>query len=93
MPAADLDGSDVFGERGGDEKALRRRISLVFQDPFSYEPPHRAGAAIGEPLWVHRLAKGKRARPGGCGTARARGSSGGVRLAVSTELSADSVNG
>jgi peptide/nickel transport system ATP-binding protein len=61
---ADLDGSDVFGVRGGAEKALRRRISLVFQDPFSsLNPRIRAGAAIGEPLWVHRLAKGKRARP------------------------------
>jgi peptide/nickel transport system ATP-binding protein len=60
---AELDGSDVFGVRGGAEKALRRRISLVFQDPFSsLNPRIRAGAAIGEPLWVHRLAKGKRAR-------------------------------
>jgi peptide/nickel transport system ATP-binding protein len=60
---AELDGSDVFGVRGGAEKALRRRISLVFQDPFSsLNPRIRAGAAIGEPLWVHRLAKGKRGR-------------------------------
>jgi peptide/nickel transport system ATP-binding protein len=60
---AELDGSDVLGVRGGAEKALRRRISLVFQDPFSsLNPRIRAGAAIGEPLWVHRLAKGKRGR-------------------------------
>jgi peptide/nickel transport system ATP-binding protein len=55
--------TDVFNVRGGAEKALRRRISLVLQDPFSsLNPRIRAGAAIGEPLWVHRLAKGKRAR-------------------------------
>jgi len=58
--AASLDG---LGVRGAAVKALRRRISLVFQDPFSsLNPRTRAGAAIGEPLWVHRLAKGKQAR-------------------------------
>ena len=61
--SASLDGTDVFGVRGAAEKALRRRISLVFQDPFSsLNPRVRAGAAIAEPLWVHRLAKGKGAR-------------------------------
>ncbi len=61
--SASLDGTDVFGVRGAAEKALRRRISLVFQDPFSsLNPRVRAGTAIAEPLWVHRLAKGKGAR-------------------------------
>ncbi|MHC9293718.1 ABC transporter ATP-binding protein [Mycobacterium sp. LTG2003] len=56
---ATLDGADVFA--GG--RDLRRRISLVFQDPFaSLNPRARVGAAIGEPLQVHRLAKGRRAR-------------------------------
>ncbi|KUI02998.1 ABC transporter ATP-binding protein [Mycobacterium sp. IS-3022] len=60
---ATLDGADVFGVRGSAEKALRRRIGLVFQDPFSsVNPRARVGAAIGEPLIVHRLAKGRRAR-------------------------------
>ncbi len=61
--SASLDGTDVFDVRGAAEKALRRRISLVFQDPFSsLNPRTRAGTAIAEPLWVHRLAKGKRGR-------------------------------
>lgn len=56
---ATLDGLDVFGAG----RELRRRISLVFQDPFSsLNPRTRIGAAIGEPLQVHRLAKGRRAR-------------------------------
>jgi peptide/nickel transport system ATP-binding protein len=61
--AATLDGTDVFGVRGAAEKALRRRISLVFQDPYSsLNPRTRVGTAIGEPLSVHALAKGRRAR-------------------------------
>jgi peptide/nickel transport system ATP-binding protein len=55
---ASLDGTDVFGVRRREEKALRRRISLVLQDPFSsLDPRTRVGVAIGEPLVVHRLAK------------------------------------
>jgi peptide/nickel transport system ATP-binding protein len=60
---AELDGTDVLGVRGGAEKALRRRISLVFQDPFSsLNPRLRVAAAIDEPLRVHRLVKGRQAR-------------------------------
>ncbi|MDT5327250.1 MAG: peptide/nickel transport system ATP-binding protein ddpF [Mycobacterium sp.] len=58
-----LDGTDVFTVRRADEKALRRRISLVFQDPFSsLDPRTPVGAAVGEPLIVHRLVNGKAAR-------------------------------
>jgi peptide/nickel transport system ATP-binding protein len=60
---ATLGATDVFGVRGADEKALRRRMSLVFQDPFSsLNSRTRVGVAIAEPLFVHRLAKGKRGR-------------------------------
>lgn len=59
--SATLDGVDVFGVRGRDRKALRRRIGLVLQDPFSsLDPRMRVGAAVSEPLVVHRLAKGRR---------------------------------
>ncbi|RDH79869.1 ABC transporter ATP-binding protein [Mycolicibacterium moriokaense] len=61
--SAELDGIDVFGVRGSQEKALRRRISLVFQDPYSsLNPRTRVGTAIAEPLRVHGLAKGRQAR-------------------------------
>lgn len=60
---ATLDGTNVFDVKGAAEKGLRRRISLVFQDPFSsLNPRARAGTAIAEPLRVHGLAKGKQAR-------------------------------
>jgi peptide/nickel transport system ATP-binding protein len=58
-----LGGDDVFAVRGASQKALRRRIGLVFQDPFSsLDPRRQVGAAIGEPLSVHRLVRGKRER-------------------------------
>lgn len=60
---ATLGNTDVLGVRGAAEKALRRRISLVFQDPFSsLNARNRIGTAVGEPLRVHGLAKGRRAR-------------------------------
>jgi peptide/nickel transport system ATP-binding protein len=58
-----LERADVIGVRGSAEKALRRRMSLVFQDPFSsLNPRARVGVSVGEPLWVHRLVRGGRAR-------------------------------
>ncbi|MEZ0360143.1 dipeptide ABC transporter ATP-binding protein [Mycobacterium sp. SA01] len=60
---ATLDGVDILGVRGADEKALRRRISLVLQDPFAaLDPRSRIGSAIAEPLAVHRIRRGKSAR-------------------------------
>jgi peptide/nickel transport system ATP-binding protein len=58
-----LDGDDVLGVRGRAEKALRRRIGLVFQDPFSsLNPRNRVGSAVAEPLRVHGLVTDKRER-------------------------------
>ncbi len=54
---ATLDGVDVA------DKSMRRRISLVFQDPFSaLNPRQTVEAAIAEPLRSHRLADGRRGR-------------------------------
>jgi peptide/nickel transport system ATP-binding protein len=62
-----LDGADLLAARrsGGRraEKALRRRIGLVLQDPFSsLNPRMPVGTSVGEPLVVHGLADGKGAR-------------------------------
>jgi peptide/nickel transport system ATP-binding protein len=62
-----LDGTDLLAVRraGGRraERRLRRRVSLVFQDPFSsLDPRAPVGAAVGEPLTVHRLVEGKAQR-------------------------------
>jgi len=60
---AQLDGVDVFDVRGAAGRALRRKIGLVFQDPFSsLNPRMRVQTAIEEPLRVHGLAKGRSGR-------------------------------
>src|SRR5712691_12323818 len=57
-----FDGQDItnMGER--ELRPLRRRMQIVFQDPFaSLNPRHSVGRIIGEPLRVHGLARGKSA--------------------------------
>ena len=54
-----FDGSDVSSARGRDLVALRRRMQIVFQDPFSSLNPRRTiGQALTEPVRVHKLASG-----------------------------------
>lgn len=56
---ATLDGVDVLHVKGSAARALRRRIGLVFQDPFSsLNPRARVQNSIAEPLVVHRLTDG-----------------------------------
>jgi len=41
-------------------KALRRDMQIIFQDPYSsLNPRMTVGAIVGEPLLVHRIARGK----------------------------------
>jgi ABC-type oligopeptide transport system ATPase subunit len=49
-----LDGEDFLSLRGAGLKAARRKMQMVFQDPFgSLNPRHRVADIIGEPLVVH----------------------------------------
>jgi oligopeptide/dipeptide ABC transporter ATP-binding protein len=62
-----LAGVDLARLEGEDLRAARRKAQMVFQDPFaSLDPRMRIGDSIGEPLFVHGLARGAalRARVG-----------------------------
>ncbi len=56
-----FEGTDVTKLRGNGLRAMRRRMQIIFQDPYSsLNPRMTAGTIIGEPLVVHGLAKSKR---------------------------------
>jgi oligopeptide/dipeptide ABC transporter ATP-binding protein len=56
-------GQDVRAARGTALVALRRRMQIVFQDPYSSLNPRRTiGRTLTEPLSVHGLARGEQAR-------------------------------
>jgi peptide/nickel transport system ATP-binding protein len=51
-----LDGRDVTAARGPALREIRRRIAMVFQDPFaSVDPRRRIRDTVAEPLDVHGL--------------------------------------
>ncbi|MCK1637509.1 dipeptide ABC transporter ATP-binding protein [Bradyrhizobium sp. 157] len=52
-----FDGRDVRGLSGGDLRAMRRNMQIVFQDPFaSLNPRMTVGAILGEAFTIHALA-------------------------------------
>jgi ABC-type oligopeptide transport system ATPase subunit len=54
-----FDGVDLLRTSRGQMRALRRRMQIVFQDPFgSLDPRMTVLELVGEPLAVHRLARG-----------------------------------
>ena len=53
-------GADITESSGRALRALRRHLQIIFQDSFgSLNPRLSIGAAIGEPLIVHGLARGR----------------------------------
>ena len=62
-PAAgriEFDGRDLHGLAVPERKALKRRMQVVFQDPFaSLNPMLTVGRIIGEPIAHHGLARGR----------------------------------
>jgi oligopeptide/dipeptide ABC transporter ATP-binding protein len=52
-------GKDVLAMGAGELRALRRRMQIVFQDPFSSLNPRMSiGSIVREGLTIHRLAEG-----------------------------------
>ena len=58
-----FDGIDLFAEPAGAMRALRKRMQMIFQDPFgSLNPRMTVAGIVGEPLKVHRLCPTRRER-------------------------------
>ncbi len=56
-----FEGKDLTAVKGEELRKMRRRMQMIFQDPYaSLNPRMTVGSIIGEPLEVHNI--GKRAR-------------------------------
>jgi oligopeptide transport system ATP-binding protein len=55
-----FDGADLVNLKGEDLRLMRRKIQMIFQDPYaSLNPRMTVGDIIGEPLMVHNVATPK----------------------------------
>jgi oligopeptide transport system ATP-binding protein len=55
-----FDGQDLTKLKSEQMRRMRRRLQMIFQDPYaSLNPRMTVGSIVGEPLEIHGLAKGK----------------------------------
>ena len=58
-----FEGQDLTTMKGEQLRRMRRKMQMIFQDPYaSLNPRMTIGNIIGEPLEVHNIAKGKEKR-------------------------------
>ena len=58
-----FEGEDIDGLYGEKQRAFRRNVQIIFQDPYSsLNPRKNAGSIIGEPLKIHHIHLGRRER-------------------------------
>lgn len=58
-----FEGQDLTKMKGEQLRQMRRKMQMIFQDPYaSLNPRMTVGSIIGEPLEVHGIAKGKEKR-------------------------------
>ena len=58
-----FDNADLVSLGGGDLRRMRRRMQMIFQDPYaSLNPRMTVGSIVGEPLEVHGVARGREKR-------------------------------
>lgn len=56
----EIDGVDFLSLRGGELRRARRKIQMIFQDPYSsLNPRLTIGSTIAEGIKIHHLAKGR----------------------------------
>lgn len=56
----DFDGVDIIKLKGEELRHTRRKMQMIFQDPYaSLNPRMSIGEIVGEPLVVHNIASGK----------------------------------
>ena len=54
-----FDGQDITAASPAEMRSIRRRMQMVFQDPYgSLNPRRRVGSIIGDPFDIHDLARG-----------------------------------
>lgn len=55
-----FEGTDLTKIKGGELRRFRRKMQMIFQDPYaSLNPRMSVGSIISEPLTIHKLASGK----------------------------------
>jgi peptide/nickel transport system ATP-binding protein len=58
-----FDGKDITNLEGEKLRVYRRKLQIIFQDPYaSLNPRMKIGSAVGHPLEIHNLAKGTEKR-------------------------------
>jgi len=58
--SVDFDGVDLVKLKGEDLRLMRRKMQMIFQDPYaSLNPRMTVGEIVGEPLVVHNIASQK----------------------------------
>ena len=58
-----FEGENVTATQGETLRAMRRKMQIIFQDPFaSLNPRHTVGGIIGEAMVIHGLARNRRER-------------------------------
>ena len=55
-----FEGTDLTKLKGSEVRKFRRRMQMIFQDPYSsLNPRQTCGSIIGEPLLVHKMVRSK----------------------------------
>ena len=89
-----FDGQDVTDVKGSALRRLRRRMQMIFQDPYaSLDPRMTAGGIIAEPLDIHDIGKPRSGASASASCSRPSASTPTTRRATRTSSRAASASG